>query len=157
MLKHEMCQILFCANTFFFQFVHNLFIILGNIWNLEVNIPCDTDVNFRYFIASIDPSHPTDSVHVRRWESHLNTRKIPRGNEPQANADTDIFGSVNGIDKIDKGWLTNETILQFKFFNNPFMMKDRIKNRLLYVKVTITHNNKGHTLRLLSNETTLFS
>lgn len=100
-----------------------------------MNIPCDVEINYRYFIASIDPSHQ-ESVHVRKWETHLKTRCISKGDEPQVNNDTETFGIVNGVEKIDKGWLTNETILQFKFFNNPFNLKERMRNRPLYVKVT---------------------
>lgn len=108
----------------------------GEIWSAEVNIPYDVDVNYRYFIASIDPSNQA-SVHVRRWETHIKPRKISKGNEPQATNDIETFGVVEGVEKIDKGWLTNETILQFKFLNNPFNLKDRIKGRLLHVKVDI--------------------
>lgn len=100
-----------------------------------MQIPCDVDINYRYFVASIDPSHQA-SVHVRKWETHLKTRSIPRGDDPQGFSDVDTFGIVGVSQKVDKGWLTNETILQFKFFNNPFNLKERIKNRLLYVKVS---------------------
>lgn len=109
---------------------------LGRIWSVEVNIPCDVDVQYRYFISSIDPSNQS-SVHVRKWETHLKTRVIPQSSEPQAFSDVETFGIINGVQKVDKGWLTNETIIQFKFFNNPFNLKERIKNRLLYVKVNL--------------------
>lgn len=99
-----------------------------------MNIPCDVDVNYRYFISSIDPSHQS-RVHVRKMETHLKTRCVPRGSEEQAMSDVETFGVVEGVEKVDRGWLTNETVLQFKFFNNPFNLKERIKNRLLYVKV----------------------
>jgi len=113
-------------------------LVSGNVWSLEANIPCD-EVSYRYFIASIDPTH-SNAVHVRKWETHMQTRIIRRSDEPQApNADYDTFGVINETDKADKGWLTNETILQFKFFNNPFALKERIKNRLLYVKVNCNH------------------
>ena len=107
---------------------------LGKIWSAEVNIPCDDFVTYRFFIASIDPLCD-DVVHVRRWETHVKPRYVPKGNEPQPAGDIETFGVVDGVEKLDKGWLTNETILQFKFINNPFHLKDRIKNRLLFVKV----------------------
>lgn len=47
----------------------------------------------------------------------------------------DTFGEINGVEKIDRGWLTSETILQFKFFNNPFKVKEKLKNKILFVKV----------------------
>lgn len=107
----------------------------SNIWTLKLNVPSNIEINYRYFIASIDPSNPT-SVHVRKWETHLKPRCIPVEDTATADNTIETFGVVNGDEKIDKGWLTNETILQFKFFNNPFMLKERIKNRLLYVKMT---------------------
>lgn len=77
-------------------------------------------------------------MHVRKWETHLNPRRIPKGNDPQPLQDVETFGVVDGGEKIDKGWLSNETILQLKFFNNPFNLKERMKNRLLFVKVSET-------------------
>lgn len=101
---------------------------------MEVDIPCDSDVGYRYFVASIDPSHQA-SVHVRKWETSIKPRMISKGDEPQLPNDVETFGVVDGKLKLDKGWLINETILQLKFFNNPFNLKERVKNRLLYVKV----------------------
>lgn len=49
----------------------------------------------------------------------------------------DTFGDINGVEKIDRGWLTTETVFQFKFIRNPFILKQKLKNRLLYVKVSI--------------------
>lgn len=100
-----------------------------------MSIPKDVEIEYRYFIASVDPSDESGSVHVRRWETHLNPRRIPKDEEQAPNV-VDHFGVLDGVEKFDKGWLTNETILQFKFFNNPFALKERIKNRLLYVKVS---------------------
>jgi glycerophosphocholine phosphodiesterase GPCPD1 len=85
----------------------------------------------------------------------MKPRIIPKGNELQPEDCVETFGVVNGVEKIDKGWLTNETILQFKFFNNPFNLKERIKNRLLYVKVIVFSSQsliKGHV-----NEQIFFS
>src|SRR5690349_2447975 len=107
----------------FIQNNQNIIVITDNVWSTEVSIPCDIDVHYRYFIASIDPSHQ-ESVHVRKWETHLRARRIPKGDDIQNSNDIETLGDVNGILKLDKGWLTNETILQFKFFNNPFFVKE---------------------------------
>jgi glycerophosphocholine phosphodiesterase GPCPD1 len=111
-------------------------LILDRLWSAEVGIPCDTDIEYRYFIASIDPQIGNDMVHVRKWETHLKPRHISKDNESQIPT-VETFGDINGVEKVDRGWLTNETILQFKFFNNPFHLKERVKNRLLYVKVIV--------------------
>jgi len=48
----------------------------------------------------------------------------------------DIFGSINGQEKVDRGWLTKETLVQLKFFYAPFTFKQRMKRRHIQVKVT---------------------
>lgn len=105
----------------------------------------------------------TENVHVRRWETHLDPRQISADHGevakivsesspvssavPQQNSSPstssqnsvvpgiDTFGDINGLERIDRGWLTTETVLQFKFIRNPFILKQKLKNRLLYVKV----------------------
>lgn len=93
----------------------------------------------------------TGNVHVRRWETHLIPRTISayhdeRDTQTASSSNTsdstafiksgiDTFGDIHGVEKIDRGWLTTETIVQFKFIRNPFSIKQKLKNRLLYVKV----------------------
>lgn len=87
---------------------------------------------------------------MRRWETHLIPRRISADQDdrpPNDHAgaiidtstptDTDTFGDINGEEKIDRGWLTTETAYQFKFIHNPFTLKLKLKNRLLYVKVRL--------------------
>ncbi|XP_058058575.1 glycerophosphocholine phosphodiesterase GPCPD1 [Anopheles bellator] len=114
----------------------------SNVWRLETELPREVSVTYRYLICSIDPT--TENVHVRRFETHLVPRQIPvwladetaDGPGKGGELKIDTLGDINGNVKLDKGWLTTETIVQFKFFDNPFSVKDRIKNRLLYVKIT---------------------
>lgn len=131
----------------------------SNIWSRDVYIPANKDVPYRYLICAVDPM--TENIHVRRWETHLNPRQIsadhgevteiesklspvaetavPKPSSPSTLKinipDIDTFGDINGLEKIDRGWLTTETVFQFKFIRNPFIMKQKLKNRLLYVKV----------------------
>lgn len=135
----------------------------ADIWTASVLIPLEKAVRYRYFIYSRDPNviEPRQ-LHIRRWETHLEPRQIPKNTHsptadstttfksattsstespatnrlPPAAATIDTFGDVDGLEKIDSGWLTTETIIQFKFFNNPFHLKQKLKNRLLYVKLT---------------------
>lgn len=90
----------------------------------------------------------TENVHVRRWETHLKPRQVSADHDAQhtndvrdgqASTDIDTFGDINGEEKIDRGWLTTETAFQFKFIHNPFTLKLKLKNRLLYVKVSCAH------------------
>jgi len=34
----------------------------------------------------------------------------------------DLFGTYNGETKIDRGWLTKESIVQLKLYNDPIQM-----------------------------------
>ncbi|XP_031623352.1 glycerophosphocholine phosphodiesterase GPCPD1-like [Contarinia nasturtii] len=131
-----------------------------NIWSRDVYIPANKDVPYRYLICTVDPM--TENIHVRRWETHLNPRQIsadhgevteieskvspvaetamPKPSSPSTSKNNvpeiDTFGDINGSEKIDRGWLTTETVFQFKFIRNPFILRQKLKNRLLYVKLT---------------------
>ncbi|XP_055539673.1 glycerophosphocholine phosphodiesterase GPCPD1 [Wyeomyia smithii] len=129
-----------------------------NVWCIEINLPQNTAVSYRYLICSIDPS--SENVHVRRFETHITPRSVPNDSTTIQETRIDTLGDIEGSVKLDKGWLTTETIIQFKFFNNPFSVKERIKNRLLYVKITpmnLRINAESHHLtsleESLSNDT----
>lgn len=48
------------------------------------------------------------------------------------------FGYNNGYFKIENGWLTEETVIQFKIFNNPIKLwKNRLQNRKVHIKVRV--------------------
>lgn len=97
-----------------------------------MNVPADREIAYRYLICSVDPN--SNDLHIRRWETHLQPRVIPSDNSDY-NKRIDTFGDVDGMEKIDRGWLTTDTVIQFKLFDNPFALKDRIKNKVVYVKV----------------------
>lgn len=51
--------------------------------------------------------------------------------------DPDKFGHHDGYMKIERGWLTDETVIQFKLFNNPIKLwKNKLQNRPIHVKVS---------------------
>lgn len=132
----------------------------SNIWSRDVYVPANQDVPYRYLICTVDPI--TENVHVRRWETHLNPRQISADHGEVTQIDSksspvaetavskpsspstlkndapeiDTFGDIKGLEKIDRGWLTTETMFQFKFIRNPFILKQKLKNRLLFVKVS---------------------
>lgn len=126
-----------------------------NNWHCDVNLPKDKEIPYRFFICSVDPL--TEHVYVRKWETHLVPRHVPAFD--QASGSLDTFGQIDGVEKIDRGWLTRETGIQFKFFNNPFSLKQKVKNRVFYVKITpmaLRINNETQTNSLedsLSNDT----
>ena len=69
---------------------------------------------------------------VRRWETHLKPRIIPAFTERLGQSN-----DLNGETKIDRGWLTTETIMQFKFSNNSIIIKKKSNNRKMSIKVII--------------------
>ncbi|GAB0098382.1 glycerophosphocholine phosphodiesterase GPCPD1 [Sergentomyia squamirostris] len=104
----------------------------SDIWAAVVDIPSQRVISYRYLICAIDPA--TQCVHVRQWETHLTPRTIPASTDTLESFDT--FGDIGGMHKVDRGWLTNDTIFQFSFYNNPFMLTGKAKNKLIYVKLT---------------------
>lgn len=100
-------------------------------------MPINTEIRYRYFISATDPT--ADEVHVRKWETHIDPRKLTTGvtaHQDTSSGSYDTFGEINGVTKVDRGWLTTERAVQFVFFKNPFLLKDRLKNKQVFVKVT---------------------
>ncbi|SPP79069.1 glycerophosphocholine phosphodiesterase GPCPD1 [Drosophila guanche] len=105
-----------------------------NVWSVEVYIPRHCATEYRYMVCAVEPS--SEQPLVRRWETQFQARAIEELDEQPPKEQLDIFGSVNGQEKVDRGWLTRETIVQLKFFYAPFTFKQRMKRRHVQVKVT---------------------
>ena len=96
---------------------------------------------------------------VRRWETNLRPRIIEEDGErlyPHPRYEStniffhlaahcnqmgkihlDLFGTYDGETKVDRGWLSKETIVQLKMFNNPVeMWKKSLRGKVLRIKVT---------------------
>lgn len=105
-----------------------------------MEVPLNTQIRYRFFISAFDP-HAAEPVHVRKWETHLKARTIETGaiaatpESPPAGS-YDTFGELNGVRKVDRGWLTSETTVQLVFFKNPFLLKASLKDAQIFVKVT---------------------
>lgn len=98
-----------------------------------IRIPRNFDIEYRYCIVAIDAI--LDVSIIRFWEVH----QVPRIIRTCHNLlkKCDCFGVQNkeGAEyKVDRGWATNETFVQFKIFNAPFMWQKH-KPRLLYVHI----------------------
>lgn len=102
-----------------------------NSWSKTITIPNTCDVYYRYVIGV--PIENTEMVVVRYWEVHIKPRLIK---ETLLHPTVDSFGDLNGKHKVSRGWLTDQTLLQFKFTNNPLKLKSRLAERLLNIKVT---------------------
>lgn len=99
-------------------------------WTKTIVIPNTCDIFYRYAICLINEDN--DMV-VRNWETNISPRIIK---ENMLHPVTDIFGEYNGKKNISRGWLTCQTLVQFKFINNPLKLKSRLVGRLMNIKVT---------------------
>ncbi|OAD57913.1 Glycerophosphocholine phosphodiesterase GPCPD1 [Eufriesea mexicana] len=129
----------------------------GQIFSQKVALPIDADIEFRYFVAVICQSNGTKNsaktLIIRRWETHMTPRLIKNNTSSNFTSDTlpdpDKFGYYNGYCKIERGWLTDETVIQFKLFNNPIKLwKNRLQNRKVHIKVTPVNLVRHNSLEL---------
>ncbi|KAL0117504.1 hypothetical protein PUN28_010375 [Cardiocondyla obscurior] len=127
------------------------------IFSQNVALPIDTNVEYRYFIAVVCQSNGTKNsaktLIIRRWETHMTPRGIRKN--ILSNFDNDIlpdpdkFGYHNNYCKIERGWLTDETVIQFKVFNNPIKLwKNRLQNKKVYIKMTPVNLVRHNSLEL---------
>lgn len=102
----------------------------NNIWYAKLPLD-DIDVSYRYCIMIIIEEN--EQVVIRRWETYINPRKI----ETASIAQVDTFGDYDNFIRIERGWLTQESVVQLQLFNNPLTLwKSRFSERLVYIKVT---------------------
>ncbi|KAF7384298.1 hypothetical protein HZH66_012548 [Vespula vulgaris] len=129
----------------------------GQIFSQKVALPVDTDIKYRYFIAVICQSNGTKNsskiLIIRKWETHMISRQIKKNIPSNFVNDTlpdpEIFGCHNGYCKVERGWLTDETVIQFKIFDNPIKLwKHQYKNRNINIKMTPLNLVKQHSYEL---------
>ncbi|XP_018314848.1 glycerophosphocholine phosphodiesterase GPCPD1 [Mycetomoellerius zeteki] len=131
----------------------------GQIFSQKVALPIDANIEFRYFIAVICQSNGTKNsaktLIIRRWETHMTPRLIGKntpsnfGSDNDTLPDPDKFGYHNNYCKIERGWLTDETVIQFKLFNNPVKLwKNRLQNKKIHIKMTPVNLVRHNSLEL---------
>lgn len=119
----------------------------NNIWHAKLALD-DKDVKYRYCI--VIPIIEDEQVIVRRWETNLHPRKIDHTNPDQL----DTFGEYDNSSKIERGWLTKESVVQLQLYNNPLTLwKTRFAGRLVYIKVTPV-NITRHSTKVRSQSLT---
>lgn len=93
------------------------------VWGVKVSAPLHKTLEFRYLIGILLEN---GSVIVRRWETVRHPRSIS-ANEltMDRNAAVDMFGNYDGEDKVEPGWLTSESIVHLKMFDNPIVLWKR--------------------------------
>ncbi|XP_066597768.1 glycerophosphocholine phosphodiesterase GPCPD1 isoform X2 [Prorops nasuta] len=129
----------------------------GQLFSEKVELPTDIDIEYRYFVAVICQPNGTKATAktliIRRWETHLTPRIIKRSTPSNFSNDSlpdpEKFGYYNGYCKIELGWLTDETVIQFKLFNNPIKLwKNRLQNKKVYIKMTPVNLVRHNSLEL---------
>ncbi|XP_020292352.1 glycerophosphocholine phosphodiesterase GPCPD1 isoform X1 [Pseudomyrmex gracilis] len=127
------------------------------IFSQKVALPIDADIEFRYFIAVICQSNGTKNsaktLIIRKWETHMTPRQIRKNTPSNFDNDTlpdpDIFSYHNNYRKVERGWLTDETVIQFKVFNNPIKLwKHRLQNKEVHIKMTPVNLVRHNSLEL---------
>uniref|UniRef100_A0A023FBW1 Glycerophosphocholine phosphodiesterase GPCPD1 n=2 Tax=Triatoma infestans TaxID=30076 RepID=A0A023FBW1_TRIIF len=116
-----------------------------NIWSGTTKIPLNQDVYYRYVVCIIVEPDGHKFTHrqfiERRWETNRKPRVIPKRalycpkavNEQEA----DVMGFYDNKERIDRGWLTTETAIQLKLFNEHLQIwKSKLRGRPISVKVT---------------------
>ncbi|UYV70618.1 GPCPD1 [Cordylochernes scorpioides] len=107
------------------------------IWGGRLTVPADRPVHFRYLVVMLVPvASGGQEVVVRRWEAPIQPRYL--GSYYSEMADQiDILGSYDGMELIEPGWLTTDTVIQLKLYNNPITIwKRKLKNVPFTFKVT---------------------
>lgn len=121
-----------------------------NLWSKSIVIPNTCDIYYRYAICSCNED---SDIIIRHWETNINPRVIK---ENMLHPVTDTFGEFDGKHYISRGWLTSQSLVQFKFINNPLKLKSRLVGRLMNIKVTpvkLTFGTEPHEDASLSTDT----
>ncbi|XP_018494954.1 glycerophosphocholine phosphodiesterase GPCPD1 [Galendromus occidentalis] len=108
---------------------------MSHLWSVKVQIPQEQTVEFRYLICRVlDGGEKI----VSRWESIVHPRSISTNElTVDRNAAIDIFGSYDGVEQVQQGWLTHETLVQLKFFNSPVAIwKKKLRKAKISFKVS---------------------
>ncbi|XP_075992154.1 glycerophosphocholine phosphodiesterase GPCPD1-like isoform X2 [Anticarsia gemmatalis] len=104
----------------------------SNLWSKAVTIPNTCDVLYRYGIGIINADN--NDIVIRSWETSLKPRILK---ESVLVPYTDTYGEYDGKPSpVTTGWLTTQTLLQFKFVNNPLKLKTRLSEKPMQIKVT---------------------
>ncbi|KAJ1524332.1 hypothetical protein ONE63_010838 [Megalurothrips usitatus] len=119
-------------------------------WTVTLLVPTGEPLEYRYAICVIlEPDgvrHQTRHVIIRRWETNVVPR-ILKEFGPQQAPIIDEFGHFDHYQRVDRGWLTTQTVIQLKLYNNPIQMwKSKLQGVKLFIKVTpvnLTRSNSS--------------
>jgi len=116
------------------------------IWQLTTSLDDAEEHLFRYCVVVIlEPlclGSPKRII-VRRWETHQLPRKI--GKSQGSSGETDIFGIIDRVHRVQRGWLTDEMVIQFKLSAGGITIyKKKYSEHRLWAKLTPLVKEWGH-------------
>jgi Starch binding domain len=126
-----------------------------NIWRGNVRLPRGKTITYRYLVCVLVPSDGEQLMEmvrvVKRWETHPQSRRITQQGialrrnlvtiltssfwvdleRSHSRDEPEEFGLVSGLQQVERGWLTSETVVQLKIFGEePIKMwKRRLLNK----------------------------
>jgi len=110
------------------------------IWTGTTTLPADEEVHYRFFVCIIleSPNKQERDYVIRRWETNLAPRVVSlKAESGSMKTHINLFGTYDGETRIDRGWLTKETVIQLKLCSNPIQIwKKSLCDKRLRVKVT---------------------
>ncbi|XP_074655941.1 glycerophosphocholine phosphodiesterase GPCPD1-like isoform X2 [Tubulanus polymorphus] len=113
----------------------------SEIWSREIRVK-SADIKYRYFTCFLkQPDNEDDKqvdVMITRWETNIRPRRFHafgiagNSSDYEQESGAAIFGRYDGRQKIGKGWLTGQTEIQLRLYNNPIVMWKQSRKRQRY-------------------------
>jgi hypothetical protein len=110
---------------------------IGNSGVWEVRIPLSlVDQQYRYCVVV---RLLQGRIIVRRWETHLLPRRVT------GETSSDEFGKIDGRVSVQRGWLTEEMVIQFKLREEGInIWKRKFAGHRLWIKLTPVNHEDVH-------------
>ncbi|KAK7019207.1 Glycerophosphocholine phosphodiesterase gpcpd1 [Halocaridina rubra] len=124
------------------------------VWSCAVQLPLH-EVDYRYCVCIIVEAKPGihDQAYViRRWESNLMPRKVPKEVTQSSAPSAETFGSYGGFERVDQGWLVKDSVVQLRLCNSNLytdpiiLFKRKYQNKKVRVKITPIELHKNSPL-----------
>lgn len=105
-----------------------------NAWSAVVSLCSPGQVQYRYFVYTLDY---LGRIQIKRWESYVEPRNMRTCNHGCMRLDK--FGEIDEQKQISRGWLTNETVVQLKLFNDVFSFEGQALQKF-FIKLVPLQN-----------------
>lgn len=116
-----------------------------DLWETKLTLDTDTEeeeIYYRYCVVFVLPAvFPCSGVRVvvRRWESHLNPRRLRLDVQEE-----EYFGQNEGVFRTQRGWLTDEVMVQFKIHGGGIdLWRKKEADCRVFAKVTSLARREG--------------